>query len=194
MVGKSVGELAKARNEHPADLFLDLLVAHGPRLRWRTLIANHRPEVVAKLVCEPSTLIGFADSGAHIRNMAFYNFGVRLLKLVRDAELRGQPVMPIETAIWRLTGELAEWFAIDAGKLHEGARADLVIIDPHALDDSLASYQEAPMDAFGDLHRMVNRGAAVQAVLINGQIAFQNGEFAPDLGHARGYGQFLRSL
>jgi N-acyl-D-aspartate/D-glutamate deacylase len=69
-----------------------------------------------------------------------------------------------------------------------------VIIDPHALDDSLASYQEAPMEAFGGLQRMVNRGAAVQTVLINGQVAFQNGEFAPDLGHARGYGQFLRSL
>lgn len=52
----------------------------------------------------------------------FYNFGLRLLKLVRDAELRGQPVMPIETAIWRLTGELGEWFNIDAGTLYEGAR------------------------------------------------------------------------
>ncbi len=193
VVGKSVGELAKARDEHPADLFLDLLVAHGPRLRWRTLIANHRPEVMEKLVCEPSTLIGFADSGAHIRNMAFYNFGLRLLKLVRDAELRGQAVMPIETAIWRLTGELGEWFDIDAGRLYEGARADLVIIDPSALDESLASYQEAPMEAFGGLQRMVNRGAAVDAVLINGRIAFQHGEFASDLGQARGYGQFLRS-
>lgn len=193
VIGKSVGELAKARSEHPADLFLDLLVAHGPRLRWRTLIANHRPEVVEKLVCEPSTLIGFADSGAHIRNMAFYNFGLRLLKLVRDAELRGQAVMPIETAIWRLTGELGEWFDIDAGRLYEGARADLVIIDPSALDESLANYQEAPMEAFGGLQRMVNRGAAVDAVLINGRIAFQQGEFASDLGQARGYGQFLRS-
>ena len=193
VVGKSVGELAKARNEHPADLFLDLLVAHGPRLRWRTLIANHRPEVVEKLVCEPSTLIGFADSGAHIRNMAFYNFGVRLLKLVRDAELRGQPVMPIETAIWRLTGELGEWFNIDAGRLYEGARADLVIIDPSALDESLASYQEAPMEAFGGLQRMVNRGNAVDAVVINGRIAYQQGVFASDLGQARGYGAFLRS-
>ena len=193
VVGKSVGELAKSRDEHPADLFLDLLVAHGPRLRWRTLIANHRPEVVEKLVCEPSTLIGFADSGAHIRNMAFYNFGLRLLKLVRDAELRGQPVMPIETAIWRLTGELGEWFNIDAGTLYEGARADLVIIDPAALDESLASYQEAPMEAFGGLQRMVNRGAAVDAVLINGRVAFQNNQFANDLGQARGYGEFLRS-
>jgi N-acyl-D-aspartate/D-glutamate deacylase len=186
VVGKSVGELAKARNEHPADVFLNLLVAHGPRLRWRTLIAHHRPQILEKRVCGPSTLIGFADSGAHIRNMAFYNFGVRLLKLVRDAELIGHPVMPIETAIWRLTGERGEWFDIDAGRLFEGARADGVILDPHALDDCLASYQEAPMEAFGGLQRMVNRGAAVDAVLITGRIAYQQGEFASGLGHARG--------
>ncbi|MCU1715775.1 N-acyl-D-amino-acid deacylase family protein [Pseudomonas sp. 5P_3.1_Bac2] len=193
VVNKSVGELATERDVHPADLFLDLLVAHGPRLRWRTLIANHRPEVVEQLVCEPSTLIGFADSGAHIRNMAFYNFGLRLLKLVRDAEQQGRSVMPVETAVWRLTGELGEWFNIDAGKLYEGARADLVIIDPSKLTEDLATYQEAPMAAFGGLQRMVNRGDAVDAVLINGKVAFQHGEFAQDLGHSRGYGQFLRS-
>lgn len=190
-VGHSVGELAKARGAHPADLFLDLLVAHGPRLRWRTVLANHRPEVVEKLVAEPSTLIGFADSGAHIRNMAFYNFSLRLLKLVRDGEQRGQPAMPIEKAIWRLTGELADWFNIDAGHLAEGRRADIVIVDPARLDDSLAAYHEAPMEAFGGLSRMVNRGDAVQAVLINGRIAWRDNVFAEDLGNSNGYGRFL---
>ena len=67
------------------------------------------------------------------------------------------------------------------------------LIDPAALDESLASYQEAPMEAFGGLQRMVNRGAAVDAVLINGRVAFQNNQFANDLGQARGYGEFLRS-
>ena len=32
--------------------------------------------------------IGFADSGAHIRNMAFYSFPLRLL--ARDAERAGR--------------------------------------------------------------------------------------------------------
>ena len=193
LAGHSVGELARARGMHPGDLFLDLLVEHGPRLRWRTLIANHRPRVVEKLVAEPSTLIGFADSGAHIRNMAFYNFSVRLLKLVRDAELRGTPVMPLEQAVWRLTGELGAWFGIDAGTLALDRRADVVIVDPQRLDASLAAYHEADMEGFDDLQRMVNRGDAVQATLINGQIAYRNGEFADDLGQARGYGQFLRA-
>ncbi|TXH91781.1 MAG: N-acyl-D-glutamate amidohydrolase [Pseudomonas sp.] len=193
LAGHSVGELARARDMHPGDLFLDLLVEHGPRLRWRTLIANHRPRVVEKLVAEPSTLIGFADSGAHIRNMAFYNFSVRLLKLVRDAELRGTPVMPLEQAVWRLTGELGAWFGIDAGTLALDRRADVVIVDPQRLDASLEAYHEADMEGFDGLQRMVNRGDAVQATLINGQIAYRNGEFADDLGQARGYGQFLRA-
>jgi N-acyl-D-aspartate/D-glutamate deacylase len=193
LAGHSVGELARARGVHPGDLFLDLLVEHGPRLRWRTLIANHRPEVVEQLVAEPSTLIGFADSGAHIRNMAFYNFAVRLLKLVRDGEARGRPAMPLEQAVWRLTGELGQWFGIDAGTLALDRRADVVIVDPQRLDDSLEAYHEDLMEGFDGLQRMVNRGDAVRATLINGRIAYRDGEFAADLGQARGYGQFLRA-
>ncbi|MDD0842803.1 N-acyl-D-amino-acid deacylase family protein [Pseudomonas sp. Gutcm_11s] len=193
LAGHSVGELARARGMHPGDLFLDLLVEHGPRLRWRTMIANHRPKVVEKLVAEPATLIGFADSGAHIRNMAFYNFAVRLLKLVRDGESRGKPAMPIEQAIWRLTGELGEWFGVDAGRLALDRRADLVIVDPQHLDASLEAYHEDEMEGFDGLRRMVNRGEAVRATLINGRIAYRDGEFATDLGQARGYGQFLRA-
>lgn len=193
VVGKSVGELARQRNQHPGDLFLDLLVAHGPQLRWRTVLANHRPQVVARLVAEPSTLIGFADSGAHIRNMAFYNFALRLLKLVRDAEQQGEPVMSVEKAVWRLTGELGEWFGVDAGVLAVGKRADVVILDPRRLDDSLAQYQEAPMEAFGGLQRMVNRGSAVDTVLVNGRVAYADEQFAEELGKTRGFGQFLRA-
>ena len=61
------------------------------------------------------------------------------------------------------------------------------------LDDSLAAYQEAPMEGFNGLQRMVNRGDAVRCVLINGRIAYRDGEFASDLGQVRGYGQFLRA-
>lgn len=193
VVGKSVAEVARERSAHPGDVFLDLLVEHNSNLRWRTTIANHRPEVVEKLVAEPATLIGFADSGAHIRNMAFYNFPLRMLKLVRDAQTRGAPVMPIEKAVWRLTGEIGEWFGVDAGVLGKGKRADVVIIDPQQLDDRLSEYHEAPIPEFGGISRMVNRGSAVDSVVINGKIAFRNGEVAKELGKQRGYGTFLRA-
>ena len=42
------------------------------------------------IVSHPDVQIGFSDAGAHLRNMAHYNFPLRMLKLVRDAELRGE--------------------------------------------------------------------------------------------------------
>ena len=192
VVGKSFGEVAEARGQHSVDAFLDLVVAHGRKLRWHTTIANDRPEEMVSLVTEPSALIGFSDSGAHIRNMAFYSFPLRMLRFVRDRARAGKPVMPIEKAVWRLSGEIADWLGVDAGHLRAGDRADLVVIDPEALDGRMDVYHEARMEGFGDLMRMVNRSdGVVQAVFVNGRVAFEGGEVAPDFGRAPGHGTFL---
>jgi len=192
VVGRTFGEVADARGIHPVDAYLDLVVEHGRRLRWRTTIANHRPREIERMVGDPAALIGFADSGAHIRNMAFYSFPLRMLKLVRDAERAGRPVMPIERAVWRLTGELGGWLGVDAGMLRPGDRADVAVIDPEALDGRLDAYHEAPMENFGGLERMVNRSdGAVRAVVVGGRVAFAAGAFDPALGRTRGFGEFL---
>jgi hypothetical protein len=48
------------------------------------------------------------------------------------------------------------------------------------------------MDGFDGLPRMVNRNPGlVPLVLINGKVAFENDEVAPELGKAQGFGQFL---
>jgi N-acyl-D-aspartate/D-glutamate deacylase len=187
LVGKSFGEVAEARGVHAVDAFLDLVVAHGKKLRWRTTIANDRPRELANMMKEEAALIGFADSGAHIRNMAFYSFPLRMLRFVKDAG-----TMPIERAVHRLTGEIADWMRIDAGHLRVGDRADLVIVDPAALDERLDAYHEATMEGFGALQRMVNRSdGLVKAVFVNGRVAFENGACAPELGRKTGFGTFL---
>ena len=192
VVGRSFGEVADERGIHPVDAYLDLVVAHGRKLRWRTTIANHRPREVERMMNAPAALIGFADSGAHIRNMAFYSFPLRMLKVVRDAEQAGKPVMPLERAVWRLTGEIGDWLGVDAGRLRVGDRADVAVIDPAALDERLDAYHEAPMENLGDLSRMVNRSdGAVRAVLVGGRVAFAGGAFDTELGRARGFGSFL---
>jgi N-acyl-D-aspartate/D-glutamate deacylase len=194
VVGKSFGRVADERRIHPVDAYLDLVVEHGTRLRWRTTIANHRPEVLDELANRPEVQIGFADSGAHLRNMAFYSSAVRLLRRVKDAQERGRPFMSLERAVYRLTGELAQWFDIDAGTLRVGDRADVVVIDPRGLDASVDGYYEAPMPQFGGLRRMVNRSdAAVRATLVNGQVVFQRGTFVSGFGETRGSGEFLRA-
>ena len=118
--------------------------------------------MLAKLAREPGVQIGFSDAGAHLRNMAFYNFGLRLLKRVRDAERGRTPFMSVEHAVHRLTGELADWYGLDAGHLRVGDRADVVVLDPARLDASLEEYAEAPVEQYGGLPRMVNRNDATR--------------------------------
>lgn len=193
VIGKTFGEVGVERGLHPADAFLDMVVEHGTKVRWRTTISNHRPEYAEKLGKNPGVQIGFSDAGAHLRNMAFYNFGLRFLRRVREAEAAGRPFMSIERAVHRLTGELADWYAVDAGHLREGDRADLVVIDPEHLDSSLDDYAEAPVEQYDRLPRMVNRNdSAVTAVLVNGEHVFGDGQPGEALGNRR-TGQFLRA-
>jgi N-acyl-D-aspartate/D-glutamate deacylase len=195
LIGKSFGQIADERGIHPLDAFLDVLVDNGERnVRWTTVVANHRPKHLNALAIDPSVHMGFSDAGAHLRNMAFYNFPVKLLRRVRDAELAGHPFMTVEHAVHRLTAEVAEWFGLPAGTLREGDRADFVVIDPAGLDDSVDAYHEAKVPFYGDLSRMVNRNdAAVVATGINGAVVFRDGEFRDGYGETVKSGRFLKA-
>jgi N-acyl-D-aspartate/D-glutamate deacylase len=194
VIGKTFGQVGLDRGGlHPVDAFLDLVVEHGDKVRWRTTISNHRPKVLDAFASDPGVQLGFSDAGAHLRNMAFYNFGLRLLRRVRDAEAAGRQFMTIEHAVHRMTGELADWYGLDAGHLRVGDRADLVVIDPAHLDASLDAYAEEPIAEFGNLSRMVNRNdGAVSAVFVNGQYVYGDGDFADVVGVTR-TGSFLRA-
>ena len=194
VVGKSFGQVGLDRGGlHPVDAFLDLVLEHGTKVRWRTTISNHRPEVLKKLARDPGIQMGFSDAGAHLRNMAFYNYGLRLLRHVRDALRAGQPFMTLEQAVHRMTGELADWYGIDAGHLRVGDRADLVVLDPERLDDRLHAYAESTVEQYGNLSRMVNRNdETVDLVLIGGRAVVRGGAPTEILGVER-TGSFLRA-
>ena len=191
LVGKSFAAVARERGEAALDVFLDLAAEHGNALRWFTIIGNDRPFALRRIASHPDVLLGFSDAGAHLRNMAYYNFPLRMLKLVRDAARDGVPFLSIEKAVWRLTGEIADWLNLDAGRLTEGARADVAIVDPEGLTDALEDHVEAIMPEFGDYRRMVRRNdAAVAAVLVGGRVAVMSGRPVPDLGRVK-FGSFL---
>jgi N-acyl-D-aspartate/D-glutamate deacylase len=198
LIGRSFAEIAAGQGGDPIDTLLDLVAEHGRALRWYTVVANDRPRWLEWIVGHPDVLIGFSDAGAHLRNMAYYNFPLRMLKLVRDASRAGRPFMTVERAVHRLTGEIADWLKLDAGRIEVGARADVVVIDPERLDGALESLHEAPMGelgaGFGELSRLVRRNdAAVRHVLIHGRVAFADAAFNPELGRVRGFGELLRS-
>ncbi len=189
LVGKSIRQIADERKEHEVHTFLDLIIDHGRKLRWSTVIGNHDPKRIAANMNAPCALVGFSDAGAHLRNMAFYNFGPALLQMAAQDD----PVMTPEKAVWRLTGEIGEWYGIDAGHLKVGGQADLVVLDPAALKSAkLDQYAEAPFEVMGGLMRVVNRhDGVIKATVINGQMAFENDVINPRLGKEHGFGRFL---
>jgi N-acyl-D-aspartate/D-glutamate deacylase len=194
LVGRSFAAIARERGQHAVELFLDLVATHGSALRWYTVMANDRVRPLQRIVSHPDVLIGFSDAGAHLRNMSHYNFPLRLLRLVREAERRGEPFMPIERAVWRLTGEIGSWLGLEAGILDLEKRADLVVIDPAGLTDEMERVDEVPMEGFDGYRRLVRRNdRAVRAVLINGRVAVEEGQPVPALGRERGFGRLLRA-
>lgn len=203
LIGRSFAEIAAERGADAIDTLLDLVAAHGTALRWETIVANDRADQLEWIVDHPDVLIGFSDAGAHLRNMAYYNFPLRLLRMVREGERRGRPVMSVERAVHRLTGEIAQWFGLTIGTLVPGSRADIAVVDPEGLDEQLDALHErpvAPPDAeeqaggFGALRRLVRRNdRAVRHVLIGGRTAWKDGALAPELGRERGFGGVLRA-
>ena len=191
IIGKNFSEVAKNRNVHVVDLFLDLVVEFGTSLRWYTTVANHRKHILKEMVKDDKSLITFSDAGAHIRNMAFYNLPLRMLKLVKESRDVGKPVMSMEKAVWKMTGDQADWFGIDAGRIQPGDRADVAIINPKHFDQNLEEVSWEEMENF-ELQRLVNRNPdLVNTVLINGKLAFENNTIVPELGIDKGFGTFL---
>ncbi len=185
LVGRSFGEVADERGQDPVDTFLDLQSEHGDAMRWYSVLGNDRPDWLEWIMDHPAVQIGFSDAGAHLRNFAYYNFPLRMLKRVRDAEQAGRPFMSTERAIHRLTGEIGDWLGLDAGHLRNGAVADVVIVDPEGLTDEVEKLTTAPMPGFTGLQRLVRRNeSAIRGVWVGGRRAWDTGP-TPALGRER---------
>lgn len=189
LAGHDFAALAAMHHSDPVDYFLDSLQRFGEGIRWHTVVANDRPEVMRRLLAQPYNLPGFSDAGAHNRNMAFQHVHLRCL---RDALVHGD-ALNVEHAVHRLTGETASWFGIDRGTVASGRVADLCVIDPEKLKTDLGEPREYLDPRFdGEMRMVVDSGGAVPHVLVAGKFLKRDGELAADAGQSR-YGSFLAS-
>lgn len=189
LIGQSFADVALRRGQAAVDTFIDLISEYDEHIRWHSVIANDRPAEMRRYLQHPYIQLGFSDAGAHNRNLAFQNSHLWFLRdclLHRDA-------LPIEKAVWRITGELADWFGMDAGYLQEGRVADVLVLDPHALKADLSGPQETTDPRFDGAMRMVTRsGRAVQQVIVGGQRVLDQGRPHPEFEQRR-FGRLLRS-
>jgi N-acyl-D-aspartate/D-glutamate deacylase len=135
-------------------------------------------------------LPGFNDSGAHITNMAFFDSNLMSLKLAKE---QGEDV--VAKVVKRLTKDPADTFGLDAGSLAIGARADMVLINPEALDGwEPDQTRELIYREIFEHEQMVNRPSGiVGSVYVAGELAWDGETGAgPTLGN-RPLGRYLHS-
>ena len=152
-----------------ADFALHMLRTYDKGFRFYADVANAGNNATLEFLLHENTLPGFNDSGAHITNMAFFDSNLMSLKLAKE---QGEGV--VAQVVRRLTKDPADVFGIDAGTLEIGARADMVIINPGALDGwepdqtRVLEYRE-----IFEHQQMVNRPEGiVESVYVAGQQAW----------------------
>ena len=171
------------------DFMLQMLRSFDKDLTWSTVTANRDSEIVRELIMNPLLLPGFNDSGAHLTNMAFYDVNLRSLKLASQGGDRDVSYM-----VKRLTKDAADLFGVEGGTLDQGDVADLILINPEKLAqyDGEASTQRIYREEFRH-EQLVNRSdGVVELVMIGGNIAWENNQFAHDLGQ-KSMGRLLRA-
>ncbi len=171
------------------DFMLQMLRSFDTDLTWSTVTANRDSEIVRELIMNPLLLPGFNDSGAHLTNMAFYDGNLRSLKLASQGGDRDVSYM-----VKRLTKDAANLFGVEGGTLDQGDVADLILINPEKLAeyDGETSTHRIYREEFRS-EQLVNRSdGVVELVMIGGNIAWENNEFAHDLGQ-KSMGRLLRA-
>lgn len=138
--------------------------------------------VVKSLLLNPRMLPGFNDSGAHVTNMAYYDGNLRALRIaLEDSEaLFARMVM-------RLTREPAGFFGLDAGRIEVGARADIALFNPAALEayDGDGNIRYIYRPSF-ECHQLVNRSdGVVNAVYVAGRQLWNGQGFTDTFGKER---------
>lgn len=195
LIGKNFYEIAEENNKHPVDEFLDTIIKYDKKIRWTTTIANDRKEKYKNLYNFKYNLISFSDAGAHLNNMAFYNFPLKMIKIVQDSIDKGNPIMTMEKCIWRLSKEQADWFDLDCGYLAKGKMADLVILDPKHFKNITENVEIEPIKEFDNYDRLVNRNeGVVSRVMVGGKTIFENEAFVENYGKIEKYGRFLEKV
>jgi N-acyl-D-aspartate/D-glutamate deacylase len=128
--GRRVSDLAAERGDSPLDVMCELAVAEDLKTRFRAYIANDDVDAVGNLLTHDHVALGLSDAGAHVDQLCDAPLPTDLLgRWVRERE-----VMPLTSAVRKLTGEPADIFGfVGRGYLREGFAADLCVFDPQRI-------------------------------------------------------------
>ncbi len=167
---QTIGEIAGAEGKHPVDVLLDIAVADGLNAEFYTPSINQKLEHMSEMIrSDVVPIFGLSDGGAHTKFFTGGRYATEtLIKFARD-----NPVISLEEAHWRLSAHPALCAGFrNRGTLVEGAAADVVIYD---LERLKIMPMEIAHDFPGGEWRRVQRAEGYRAVVLNGEVTFEDG-------------------
>jgi N-acyl-D-amino-acid deacylase len=165
----TVEQLAERRGQHPVEVMIDLSLANENQVYVQPLV-NEMPEDVLGMLRHERTLATFSDSGAHVCQ----EMGSSLQTHLLSYWVRKRRAFTLEQAIKKLTHDNAvAWEMEGRGLLREGYQADIVLFEENGIRPQLPTVEK---DLPGGARRLVQKADGIRATLVNGAVAFENGE------------------
>ncbi len=165
----SVEQLSKARGQHPVEVMIDLSLADDNQVYVQPLV-NESPDDVLGILRHQRTLATFSDSGAHVCQ----EMGSSLQTHFLSYWVRKRQAFTLEQAIRQLTHDNAmAWEMNGRGLLREGYQADIILFEEDRIRPQLPTVEK---DLPGGARRLVQKAEGIRATLVNGTVAFENGE------------------
>lgn len=163
--GKFLPEVARLMGKSVPEAMIE--VALNDRLETEFQLKgmiHANPDEVIKILTHPLIHIGASDAGAHVSQFCGAGDTSDLL----ERFVRKLGLMSLETAVGRVTGELADaWGIANRGKIKQGYAADLVIFDPATV---ARRDEEFVSDFPGEARRYVCHAEGIDKVIVNGAV------------------------
>ncbi len=173
--GKSVAEIGRMQNKSVMDAFLDLSLDEDLQTCFIAIDRNTDAKAQKEILGSRFTVIGTSDGGARPHTADRHEYSTHLL----GHWVREQQVMPLEEAVYRLTGKTALMHDLhDRGFIAPGKAADITIFDP----DKIASKPREPVADLPAGGVQVKREAVgIDHVIVNGTVLLEGGKLTDAL-------------
>jgi len=183
--GRSVADLAADAGQPPFEWLLDFSLSEDLQTLFTTELMNFDPQAVGRALTHPRAHVALSDAGAHLSFLCDAGFGLHLL----GHWARDLGAMPMEEAVWQLSGRAAEIYGIrDRGHLMVGQAADLMLFDPATVGRT-PNYRVN--DLPGGLSRVSGGSRGLRGVWVNGVRILRDDQALPQ---PAGPGRLLRDF
>ncbi len=171
-VGRKLNDVAEERGETPVQALINISLENDLDVAFLAANGGHdNTDRIGPFLKHPLMHIGASDGGAHLASFSTYgDTGYLFSEFVRKSG-----ALTLEEAIKKITADTADiWGLKERGRLREGYAADIVVFDP----DNIARGEERPVyDMPGEGMRYIRDAIGVDAVLVNGAVAYANGAY-----------------